>query len=78
MNTGHTVSRYPIHQLYSHGVRHIFPVPGDYALGFSRELERSRLQVIDTCDEQGRILRPTPAPESAVRERFVIPIASEA
>jgi len=53
MNTGHTVSSYLIHQLYSHGVRHIFGVPGDYALGFFHELERSNLQVINTCDEQG-------------------------
>ena len=53
MNTAHTVSSYLIHQLYTHGVRHIFGVPGDYVLGFFHELEHSKLQVINTCDEQG-------------------------
>ncbi len=53
MNTAHTVSSYLIHQLYTEGVRHVFGVPGDYALGFFHELERSKLQVINTCDEQG-------------------------
>ena len=53
MRTVHTVSSYLIHRLYAHGVRHIFGVPGDYVLGFFHELERSKLQVINTCDEQG-------------------------
>lgn len=53
MNTTHTVSSYLIQQLYIQGVRHIFGVPGDYALGFFHELEGSKLQVINTCDEQG-------------------------
>jgi indolepyruvate decarboxylase len=53
MNTAHTVSSYLIDQLYTAGVRHIFGVPGDYALAFYHELDRSKLQVINTCDEQG-------------------------
>lgn len=53
MNTAHTVSSYLIHKLYTEGVRHIFGVPGDYALGFYYELDHSKLQVINTCDEQG-------------------------
>ena len=53
MNTTHTVSSYLIHQLYRQGVRHIFGVPEDYALGFFHELKGSKLQVINTCDEQG-------------------------
>jgi len=53
MNTVHTVSSYLIHQLYEHGIRHIFGVPGDYVLGFFHDLESSKLQVINTCDEQG-------------------------
>lgn len=53
MNTAYTVSSYLIHQLYTKGVRHIFGVPGDYALGFYYELDHSKLQVINTCDEQG-------------------------
>jgi TPP-dependent 2-oxoacid decarboxylase len=53
MNTAHTVSSYLIHKLYTEGVRHIFGVPGDYVLGFYYELDHSKLQVINTCDEQG-------------------------
>ncbi len=53
MNTVHTISSYLIHKLYAHGVRHVFGVPGDYALGFYKELENSQLEVINTCDEQG-------------------------
>lgn len=53
MKTVHTVSSYLIDQLYAHGVRHIFGVPGDYVLGFFHDLEGSKLQVINTCDEQG-------------------------
>jgi indolepyruvate decarboxylase len=53
MNKGHTISSYLINKLYSHGVRHIFGVPGDYVLGFYKELEDSPLKVINTCDEQG-------------------------
>ena len=53
MNTAYTVSSYLIHQLYTKGVRHIFGVPGDYVLGFYYELDHSKLQVINTCDEQG-------------------------
>lgn len=53
LNKGHTISSYLIHKLYAHGVRHIFGVPGDYVLGFYKELEDSQLEVINTCDEQG-------------------------
>ena len=53
MNKEHTISSYLIHKLYAHGIRHIFGVPGDYILGFYKELEDSQLKVINTCDEQG-------------------------
>ena len=53
MRTVHTVSSYLIQQLHKYGVRHVFGVPGDYILGFFNELEHSKLQVINTCDEQG-------------------------
>ena len=53
MNKGHTISSYLIRKLYAHGLRHIFGVPGDYVLGFYKELEDSQLDVINTCDEQG-------------------------
>jgi indolepyruvate decarboxylase len=35
------------------GARHVFGIPGDYVLGFYDLLQRSRLTVINTCDEQG-------------------------
>ncbi|MBN1674943.1 MAG: alpha-keto acid decarboxylase family protein [Kiritimatiellae bacterium] len=48
-----SISDYLIQRLYAHGIRHVFGVPGDYALGFYRDLDRSRLTVVNTCDEQG-------------------------
>lgn len=48
-----SISRYLIDQLHAHGVRHVFGIPGDYVLGFYDELTRSKLRVINTCDEQG-------------------------
>lgn len=53
MNSPTTVSEYLIHRLADFGVRHVFGVPGDYVLGFFRQLEDSPLQVVNTCDEQG-------------------------
>ena len=53
MNTQHTVSSYLIEKLKELGVRHVFGVPGDYVLGFFKELEDSTLEVINTCDEAG-------------------------
>jgi len=47
------VSEYLIERLYDLGVRHVFGVPGDYALSFFKELEKSGLELINTCDEQG-------------------------
>lgn len=42
-----------IHELEQAGVKHVFGIPGDYALGLFDALTQSRLQVINTCDEQG-------------------------
>src|SRR5712671_4725025 len=53
MKTPLTIGDYLIQQLYAHGVRHVFGIPGDYVLGFYDQLSRSKLQVINTCDEQG-------------------------
>ncbi|HEY7572840.1 MAG TPA: thiamine pyrophosphate-binding protein [Nitrososphaeraceae archaeon] len=48
------VGSYLIQRLYEYGVRHVFGVPGDFVLGFYRELIQSnKLKVINTCDEQG-------------------------
>jgi TPP-dependent 2-oxoacid decarboxylase len=53
MKSALTISDYLIQQLYEHGVRHVFGIPGDYVLGFYDQLSHSRLRVINTCDEQG-------------------------
>jgi indolepyruvate decarboxylase len=48
-----TIGDFLIQELHAHGVRHVFGVPGDYALWFYRQLDGSKLKVINTCDEQG-------------------------
>lgn len=48
-----TIGEYLIHRLYQLGLRHAFGVPGDYVLGFFKQLEDSRIKIINTCDEQG-------------------------
>src|SRR5947208_4212031 len=48
-----TIGKYLIDQLYVHGVRHVFGIPGDYVLGFYDQLSRSKIRIINTCDEQG-------------------------
>jgi TPP-dependent 2-oxoacid decarboxylase len=47
------IGEYLIDRLYARGVRHIFGIPGDYVLGFYQLLQNSKLQIINTCDEQG-------------------------
>jgi indolepyruvate decarboxylase len=47
------IGEYLIQRLYAYGVRHVFGIPGDYVLGFYDQLSRSKLKVINTCDEQG-------------------------
>ena len=53
MKTAPSIGDYLIQQLYAHGVRHVFGIPGDYVLGFYDQLSRSKLRVVNTCDEQG-------------------------
>ncbi|HTZ16895.1 MAG TPA: thiamine pyrophosphate-binding protein, partial [Dissulfurispiraceae bacterium] len=48
-----TIGEYLIQRLYDHGIRHIFGIPGDYVLGFCKQLEQSKIRFINTCDEQG-------------------------
>ena len=48
-----SIGEYLIQRLYAHGVRHVFGIPGDYVLGFYDQLSRSKLRLINTCDEQG-------------------------
>src|SRR5437588_5939520 len=47
------IGEYLIQRLYAHGVRHVFGIPGDYVLGFYEQLLKSKLQIVNTCDEQG-------------------------
>jgi indolepyruvate decarboxylase len=53
MQSGATISDYLIQQLYNHGVRHVFGIPGDYSLSFIEALQRSPIEFINTSDEQG-------------------------
>ncbi len=53
MNTPGGIGQLLIDRLHRLGVRHVFGIPGDYVLGFYDLLEKSRLKVINTCDEQG-------------------------
>src|SRR6266446_2421600 len=53
MKTSLSIGDYLIQRLYAHGVRHVFGIPGDYVLGFYDLLSRSKLHLVNTCDEQG-------------------------
>src|ERR1041385_7402994 len=53
MKSSLRVGEYLIQRLYAYGVRHVFGIPGDYVLGFYDLLSRSKLRIINTCDEQG-------------------------
>jgi indolepyruvate decarboxylase len=48
-----SIGAYLIDRLAAHGVRHVFGIPGDYVLGFYDMLAKSKLHIINTCDEQG-------------------------
>ncbi len=47
------IGEYLIHRLCQLGVRHAFGIPGDYVLGFYKQLEESQIRIINTSDEQG-------------------------
>jgi len=51
--SGPAIGEYLIARLEALGVRHVFGIPGDYVLGFYEALQKSKLQIINTCDEQG-------------------------
>src|SRR5215204_1321658 len=53
MKTSLSIGEYLIQRLYAHGVRHVFGIPGDYVLSFYDLLSKSKLRIINTCDEQG-------------------------
>jgi TPP-dependent 2-oxoacid decarboxylase len=52
-STKTTIGGYLIERLQEQGVGHVFGVPGDFVLGFMRQLEASPLRLINTSDEQG-------------------------
>lgn len=48
------IGDYLINKLINHGVRHVFGVPGDFILGFYKQMaDNKKIKVINTCDEQG-------------------------
>ncbi len=53
MKTTLSIGDYLIQRLHAYGVRHVFGIPGDYVLGFYDLLSKSKLRLINTCDEQG-------------------------
>jgi len=53
MKNSPSIGEYLIERLYGQGVRHVFGIPGDYVLGFYDMLSKSKLRIINTCDEQG-------------------------
>ena len=53
LTTSPSIGEYLIQRLYAHGLRHVFGIPGDYVLGFYDQLSKSKLRLINTCDEQG-------------------------
>src|SRR5258707_8125474 len=53
MKTSLSIGEYLIDGLYFYGVRRVFGIPGDYVLGFCDLLSKSKLRIINTCDEQG-------------------------
>jgi indolepyruvate decarboxylase len=53
MNRSLSIGEYLIQRLYAYGVRHVFGIPGDYVLGFYDLLCKSKLALVNTCDEQG-------------------------
>ncbi len=46
-----SIGKYLLDQLYRHGVKHIFGVPGDYILGLYSLIEESPIQLIGTTKE---------------------------
>ena len=48
-----SIGNYLIERLAENGVGHVFGVPGDYVLTFFKQMEESRIKVVNTSDEQG-------------------------
>lgn len=52
-NKSLSVGEYLIEKLYDLGIKHVFGVPGDFIIGFYSQLARSKIKIINMCDEQG-------------------------
>jgi TPP-dependent 2-oxoacid decarboxylase len=48
-----SIGAYLVRRLFEEGVKHVFGVPGDYCLTLFSQLEKSPIEIINTCDEQG-------------------------
>jgi indolepyruvate decarboxylase len=53
MANSYSIGDYLIHSLHGRRITHIFGVPGDYILSFYDRLTKSKISVVNTCDEQG-------------------------
>jgi TPP-dependent 2-oxoacid decarboxylase len=53
MANSYSIGDYLIHSLHGRGITHIFGVPGDYILSFYDRLTKSKISIVNTCDEQG-------------------------
>jgi len=53
MTNSYNIGDYLIESLYGRGIRYIFGIPGDYILSFYDLLTKSKISVVNTCDEQG-------------------------
>lgn len=53
MASSYSIGDYLIHSLHGRGITHIFGVPGDYILSFYDRLTKSKISIVNTCDEQG-------------------------
>ena len=47
-----SIGEYLIKRVYDLGIRHVFGIPGDYVIGFFGMMEKSHLNIVNTCDEQ--------------------------
>ena len=53
MTGSYSIGDYLIHSLTGRRITHIFGVPGDYILSFYGRLTKSKISVVNTCDEPG-------------------------
>jgi indolepyruvate decarboxylase len=70
MASSYSIGDYLIHSLYGRGITHVFGVPGDYILSFYDRLTKSKISVVNTCDEQGAGFAAAPMHEFGDWELF--------